>query len=185
VMAVAEVKGASAPVSVYLPGGTTKPLVGKGRKAQGVKTRWYDFYTNKIYDGGQRIERRCTINEMPVYVRAGSVMPFGPEVQYSSEKAWDDLEIRVYPGADGQFTLYEDEGDNYNYEKGHFSEIGFYWDDAARTLTIGGRAGSFKGMLKERRFRIVLVNAGKGPGNQPMEGGRVVEYRGKKVDVKF
>ena len=185
VMAVSEVKGASAPVSVYLPGGTTKPLLEKGRKAQGVKTRWYDFYTNKVYDGGQRIQRRCTINEMPVYVRAGSIMPFGPEVQYSSEKSWDNLEIRVYPGADGEFTLYEDEGDNYNYENGKFTEITFYWDDAARMLTITGCDSSFKGMLKKRQFRIVLVNQSKGPGNQPMEGGRVVEYRGKKVDVKF
>ena len=95
---------------------------------------------------------------MPVYVKAGSILPFGPAVQYTSEKKWDNLEIRVYPGADADFTLYEDEGDNYNYEKGAFSQIRFHWDDAARTLTIGERKGDYKGMLKKRNFRILVVN---------------------------
>ena len=185
VMAVSDVRQATAPVSVYLPGGTTPALAIKGRKAQGAKTRWYDFYTNRVYDGGQQIQRPCPITEMPVYVRAGSVMPFGPEVQYSSEKPWDNLEIRVYPGADGQFTLYEDEGDNYNYEKGQFTEINFYWDDAARTLSISGRNGSYRGMLKKRQFRIVLVGQGSGRGDQPMQGAKVVNYSGKKMEVRL
>jgi alpha-D-xyloside xylohydrolase len=129
--------------------------------------------------------RPTPITQLPVYVRAGSIMPFGPDVQYSSEKAWDDLEIRVYPGANASFTLYEDEGDNYNYEKGAFSEICFKWNDAARQLTIDERKGSFKGMLQQRRFRIVLVDNKSGAGNLPMQGGKSVSYDGKAVSVSF
>ena len=164
-----ELKKAAAPVKVYLP---------KGAK-------WYDFWTNELFDGGRELMRPTPITQLPVYVRAGSIMPFGPDVQYSSEKAWDDLEIRVYPGANASFTLYEDEGDNYNYEKGAFSEICFKWNDAARQLTIDERKGSFKGMLQQRRFRIVLVDNKSGAGNLPMQGGKSVSYDGKAVSVSF
>ena len=149
------------------------------------KARWYDFYTNRLYDGGQTVRRSTPISEMPVYVRAGSILPFGPEVQTTGEQPWDSLEIRIYTGADGHFTLYEDEGDNYNYEQGAFTEIGFEWDDARRTLTIGGRKGRFEGMLKKRHFRIVLVDSHSPRGDQPMPGGRVVEYKGKKTVLKI
>jgi alpha-D-xyloside xylohydrolase len=91
-----------------------------------------------------------------MFVRAGSILPLGPEMQYVGEKAWDNLEIRVYPGADGSFTLYEDEGDNYNYEKGYHATITFVWNDKARTLTIGTRQGGYKGMILDRKFTIVL-----------------------------
>ena len=155
-------------VSVYLP-----------------KARWYDFYTNRLYDGGQTVRRSTPISEMPVYVRAGSILPFGPEVLTTGEQPWDNLEIRIYTGADGHFTLYEDEGDNYNYEQGAFTEIGFEWDDARRTLTIAGRKGRFEGMLKKRHFRIVLVDSHSPRGDQPMPGGRVVEYKGKKTVLKI
>ena len=136
-----DVKQAAAPVEVYLPEGND----------------WYDFWTNERLNGGQTLRRPCPIDIMPVYVKAGSILPWGPDVQYASEKPWDDLEIRVYPGADATFTLYEDEGDNYNYEKGAFTEITFNWKDATRELTIGTRQGAFKGMLKHRRFHIVVM----------------------------
>ena len=144
-----DIKQAAAPVKVYLPKGT----------------KWFDFWDNSQYDGGQEVLRPCPINIMPVFVKAGSILPFGPEVQYASEKAWDNLEIRVYPGADGSFILYEDEGDNYNYEKGAFSEITFTYNDATHELTISDRKGNYKGMLKNRKFNIVLVNKNCAAGN--------------------
>lgn len=162
-----DVKKAAAPVEVYLP---------KGDK-------WYDFWSNALYEGGQCIQRPCPIDIMPVFVKAGTILPFGPEVQYSGEKPWDELEIRVYPGADGKFTLYEDEGDNYNYEKGKFSEIQFSWDEAGRTLSIAPCKGSFKGMLQNRKFHIVLVDKDSGVGNMPMQATKTVDYNGNAVKI--
>jgi alpha-D-xyloside xylohydrolase len=124
----------------YLPKGTT----------------WYDFWTNKAYKGGQDVTIATSFDRVPMFVRAGSILPLGPEMQYVGEKAWDSLELRVYPGADGSFTLYEDEGDGYNYEKGVYSTILFTWNDRTRTLTIGQRQGTFPGMLQQRQFTIVL-----------------------------
>jgi len=118
--------------------------------------QWYDFWTNKFYKGGQTVTLETTFDRVPMFVRAGSILPLGPEMQYVGEKAWDNLEIRVYPGADGVFTLYEDEGDNYNYEKGYYATITFVWNDKARTLTIGTRQGGYKGMILDRQFTIVL-----------------------------
>ena len=157
-------------VEVYLP--------------QGAK--WYNFWTNEMHSGGQTVSMPCPIDIMPVYVKAGSILPFGPAVQYTSEKKWDNLEIRVYPGADADFTLYEDEGDNYNYEKGAFSQIRFHWDDAARTLTIGERKGDYKGMLKKRNFRILVVNRQSPSGDkEPPQFSRSVRYNGKAQTIKL
>ena len=117
---------------------------------------WYDFWTNKTYKGGQNITFETSFDRVPMFIRAGSILPLGPEMQYVGEKAWDNLEIRVYPGADGDFTLYEDEGDGYNYEKGIYTTITFHWTNKSRTLTIGNRKGEYPGMLKTRRFTIVL-----------------------------
>ncbi len=164
-----DVRQAAAPVSVYLPQGN----------------QWYDFWNNALYDGGQNIQRLCPIDIMPVFVKAGTILPFGPEVQYSSEKPWDELEIRVYPGADGSFTLYEDEGDNYNYEKGQFSEIQFSWDEANHTLSIAPRKGNFKGMLQSRRFNVVLVTADSDAGDKPMKPSKTVVYDGKTVEIQL
>ena len=175
-------------VEVYLPKGKVPVLETMYKKASlrcYTDVKWYDFYTNQLYDGGQTVNRSTPISEMPVYVKAGSILPFGPEVQYNDEKTLDNLEIRIYPGGDGQFTLYEDEGDNYNYEQGAFSEIKFYWDDARRSLLIAGRTGKFKGMLKKRQFRIVIVDGQSPRGDQPMTGGRVVKYKGKKTEIRF
>ena len=132
-------------------------------------TVWYDFWTNKKYNGGQNVTLQTTIDCVPMFVRAGSIVPIGPEMQYVGEKSWDDLELRVYPGADGQFVLYEDEGDNYNYEKGVYSTIQIKWNDRTHTLTIGERQGSFKGMLQQRHFTIVMPD-----GKQ-----QTIEYTGK------
>ena len=117
---------------------------------------WYDFWTNKSYKGGQNVTLETQIDRVPMFVRAGSILPLGPEMQYVGEKAWDNLEIRVYPGANGSFTLYEDEGDSYSYERGVYSTITFSWNDKARQLTIGARKGEFLGMLMSRRFTVVL-----------------------------
>ena len=117
---------------------------------------WYDFWTNKSFKGGQNVTLETQLDRVPMFVRAGSILPLGPEMQYVGEKAWDNLEIRVYPGANGSFVLYEDEGDNYNYEKGVYSTITFSWNDKARKLTIGARKGEFPGMLMSRQFTIVL-----------------------------
>lgn len=159
-------KGA-APVSVYLPEGA----------------KWYDFWTGECIEGGREIMRPCPISEMPVYVRAGSIMPWGPEVQYSSEKSWDNLEMRVYPGADGRFVLYEDRGDGYDYERGKYTQIEFEWDDASRTLTIGNRKGAYPTMLRNRKFNIVMMNHGTGAGSVPVQAVRTVEYNGEKTKI--
>jgi len=145
---------------------------------------WYDFWTGEKLAGGQGVSRAAPLDLIPVYVRAGSVLPLGPRVQYATEKKWDSLVIRVYPGADGDFTLYEDENDNYNYEKGAYSEIRFHWDDKKRVLTIGERKGGFAGMLTKRRFSIVVMDADRGLQSSSGEP-RSVEYEGKPLDLHF
>lgn len=127
-------------------------------------TSWFDFWTGKRFEGGQTIKTDAPMDKLPLFVKAGSIVPMGKFVQYAGEKSADTLEIRVYVGADGKFELYEDEGDNYNYEKGNFSIIPFSWDDKKQILTIGQRQGSFTSYLKERNFNIVLVNSNKGIG---------------------
>ena len=114
---------------------------------------WYDFASGERLKGGRTVTRETHLDSVPLYVRAGAILPLGPDVQYTNEKPWDDLEIRVYPGADGRFTLYEDEGDSYRYEQGACSTIEFTL--RGRTLTVGARSGSFPGMLQQRRFRVV------------------------------
>lgn len=147
---------------------------------------WYDFWTNERLDGGQEITKETSIDLIPLYIKAGTILPIGPEVQYATEKPWDNLEIRIYEGADGEFTLYEDENDNYNYEKGIYSTITFGWNDARKVLTIGCRDGSFPGILKERRFRIVRVGRDKANGMEQVEQfDRVVDYNGKKVTLQL
>ena len=134
---------------------------------------WYDFWTGKRYKGGQNVTIETTFDRVPMFVRAGSILPLGPEMQYVGEKAWDNLEIRVYPGADGSFTLYEDEGNNYNYETGAYTTITFQWNDRTRKLTIGQRQGSYPGMLQTRQFTIVMPDGQK----------QTVSYEGREVTV--
>ena len=122
---------------------------------------------------------------MPLYIKAGSILAFGPDVQYTSETPWNDLEVRIYPGADGSWTLYEDEGDNYNYEKGMYTNIPFEWNDAERTLTIGDRKGSYKGMLADRNFRIVLVDGKTAGADTAASTTRSVAYNGTATSIKL
>ena len=135
---------------------------------------WYDFWTNKAYKGGRNVTLETTFDRVPMFVRAGSILPLGPEMQYVGEKAWDNLELRVYPGADGRFVLYEDEGDNYNYEKGAYSVIQFGWNDKTHTLTIGARKGSYPGMLQTRTFTVVW----------PDGTTKTVNYQGQEINIK-
>lgn len=137
--------------------------------------KWYDFWSNKSYAGGKTITIPTHLNTIPLYVKAGSILPIGPDVQYTTEKKWDDMEVRVYAGADGTFTLYEDEFDNYNYEKGAFTTIRFAWNDKAQQLTIDDREGSYEGMITNRTFRIVVIKDGK------IIQQKTVAYSGTKV----
>lgn len=163
----------------------TKPGVTEWQVYLPEGTAWWDFWTNEKQQGGRTVNRAVTKDILPLYIKAGSILPFGPKVQYSTEKNWDNLEIRVYPGADGTFTLYEDENDNYNYEDGAYATITFRWDDAARRLTIENREGSFPGMLQNRKFKVILADPESGAGDQPMKGGKTVNYTGKKTSVKL
>lgn len=145
--------------NVYLPAGTN----------------WYDFWTNEKIKGGQEIITKTTIDMIPLYVKEGAIIPFGPKVQFAAEKKWDNLEIKVYPGKDGSFVLYEDEFDNYNYEKGAYSEIEFLWNETSKRLTISNRKGQYNGMLTSRKFTIVMPNGSE----------KVINYNGKKVEEEF
>ena len=136
---------------------------------------WYDFWTGKQYKGGQDVTIETALNRVPMFVRAGSILPLGPEMQYVGEKSWDNLELRIYPGADGSFTLYEDEGDSYRYEQGAYSTIQMQWNDKTATLTIAARQGSYPGMLQSRRFTVVLPD-----GRQ-----QTVNYDGSEQSVKL
>ena len=139
-------------------------------------TQWYDYWTNERLEGGQTVKADGTLAHCPVYVKAGSILPLcKKEVMNANIADWQTLDMIIYPGADATFTLYEDEGDNYNYEQGAYSTITLQWNDRKRTLTIGKREGSFKGMLENRTFRIQL------PGGQS----KTVEYNGSKVEIKF
>lgn len=148
-------------------------------------TDWYDFWTGEKFAGGNKVSRQTPLDIIPLYVKAGSILPIGPAVQYAEEKKWDNLEVRIYPGANGRFVLYEDENDNYNYQRGIYSTITLDWDDKKKTLTISDRNGSFPGMLATRTFNIVLVNTTRGGGSDhASQPDTVVTYTGKKITVK-
>jgi alpha-D-xyloside xylohydrolase len=140
--------------------------------------KWYDFYSGEQFEGGQKKTVGAPLEHIPLFVPAGTILPIGDVMQYTSEKKADDIEIRVYPGKDGKFTLYEDEGTNYNYEKGAFSTINFEYNNALGTLTISPRKGSFDGMLSKRTFRIVNVT-------KANQASKVVQYDGYSVTIKL
>jgi len=144
--------------NVYLPAGT----------------QWYDYWTNARLDGGQTVSAAAPIARSPLYIKAGTILPLGPDVQYANENRFDNLDLVVYPGADATFTLYEDEGDNYNYEQGSYTTIPLTWNDRSRTLTIGRRAGSFPGMPTTRTFRVRIIGGTE----------KTVTYTGRAVSVK-
>jgi len=145
---------------------------------------WYDFWTGQKVNGGQAETVDAPLSQIPLYVKAGSIIPMGPFIQYANESA-DPLEVRIYRGADGTFTLYEDEGDSYNYEKGKYSEIQFSWNDTARQLTIAKRQGNFEGMLTHRTFQIVLVDSNHGSGVEIGKPDQTVDYVGSKAIVSL
>ena len=165
----------------------------RSRRVYFPKGGWYDFYTGQYIDTESRplvensgwAEVDAPYSRMPLYVRAGSIIPFGPAMQWSDEKPADDILLAVYAGKDACFNLYEDENVNYNYEKGFFANIPITWDEAARTLTIGERKGSFEGMLQNRNFRVILVEPGRPWSYDPDAPGVAVSYDGKPVEVKF
>ena len=149
-----------------------------------ASAQWIDFWTGKAFSGGQTIIAPAPIEIMPLYVKAGSIIPMGPYIQYATEKPADPIELRIYPGADGKFELYEDENDNYNYEKGKDAVIPFLWNNKEKILTIGERKGEFDGMLQERTINIVLVNPSAGIGIEPSNTFKAIHYSGKKIKVK-
>ena len=140
---------------------------------------WYDFYTGRFQEGGVRKTVDAPYEKMPLYVRAGSIVPVGPDMQWSDEKPAEVIDLYVYKGADGEFTLYEDENVNYNYEKGAYAMIDFAYDDASGVLTIGKRSGEFPGMLDERVFNVIPVS-------KACNGKAVkVAYSGEEVTVSL
>ena len=147
---------------------------------------WYDLYTGAYYKGGQTIEADAPYEKMPVFVREGSIIPFGPEIEWATEVEPDTINLYVYAGADGKFCLYEDEGTNYNYEKGYYTTIDFTYDNANSKLTIGERKGSYEGMAESRHFNVVLVgkDANKALDLDNPEG-KMVEYSGKSIEVEL
>jgi alpha-D-xyloside xylohydrolase len=168
---------------MFGPAFLVNPVTEPGKKSRRVylpeSTIWFDFWTGEQLTGGQTIIAPAPVETIPLYIKAGSIVPMGPFLQYATEKPADPLEIRIYPGADGTFVLYEDENNNYNYEKGLFSTISFRWNDANHQLTIDKRKGKFPGMPEKRTFMIVLVNKNKGTGTGITENpDKIVQYSG-------
>ncbi len=146
---------------------------------------WYDFYSGRYVNGGCTLDADAPYERIPLYVREGAIIPLGPDMQYSDEKPASEITLYVYTGQDGTFTLYEDEGVNYNYEKGRYATIPFAYDEAEGTLTVGDRKGEFPGMLKERTFNVVKVGK---DAPQPFDmkaKGIAVKYDGKAQTVKL
>ncbi|HEY1265478.1 MAG TPA: glycoside hydrolase family 31 protein [Terriglobales bacterium] len=160
------------------PGSTT-------RRMYLPQATWYDFWTGRSSSGGKVIDTPSPLEQIPLYVRAGSILPLGPEMEWATQKAEDPIELRVYRGANGSFTLYEDENDTYNYEKGAYASIPIHWDDGKQTLTIGDRKGQFPGMLTSRTFQIVWVGDKHGAGiGHESKPDKIVQYSGKQIEVK-
>ena len=148
--------------------------------------KWYDFWTGAAPSGGQDIEAEAPLDRMPLYVRAGSILPMGPEIEYAAQNPGGPIELRIYRGADGQFDLYEDAGDSYDYEKGQHSVIPIRWNESAGLLTIGGRQGSFPGMIEKRTFRIVVVESGHGIGGEVTTAAdKEITYEGNQIQVSL
>lgn len=146
---------------------------------------WFDFWTGKHFNGGQSIKTDAPLDKIPLFVKAGSIIPMGKIIQYTGEKSADTLEIRVYKGADAKFDLYEDEGDNYNYEKGRYTIVSFNWNEKSQSLTISDRKGNYTGSLAKRIFNVVLVSENRGSGIHSNSIGEKVNYTGTKVVIKL
>jgi len=173
---------------LFGPAILVSPVYNEGATSRTVylpRATWYDFWTGERLEGGKRIQADAPLERIPLFVRAGSIVPMGPKMEWATEKPADPIELRIYPGADGDFTFYEDENDSYRYEKGAHATIALHWDDGAKTLTIGAREGSFAGMLAEHTFRLVVVGKGHGGGIQESEAVEAtVVYKGEKMAVR-
>ena len=168
---------------LFGPAILVSPVTTQGASSRSVylpKATWYDFWTGSKVEGDKRIEADAPLSKLPLYVRAGSIVPMGPTMEWSTEKPADPLEVRVYPGADGDFTLYEDENDGYDYVKGQHATIQLHWDDTAKTLTFGARQGGFPGMSQNHIFNVVVVSEGHGVG-VGSETGRSLVYNGDQI----
>ncbi len=175
---------------MFGPSFLVSPVLEGNVKTWGVylpenKAGWFDFWTGDHFEGGQNIKIDAPMSTIPLFVKAGSIVPLGKFMQYSNEKQSDTLEIRVYAGADGKFELYEDEGTNYDYENGEYSIIPFEWDEQEQTLIIGKREGGFDGMLSQRVFNIVWIDESNGAGIEIENTDISVEYSGEKVEIKM
>jgi alpha-D-xyloside xylohydrolase len=167
----------------FLVNPVTEPAA-TSRRVYLPQAKWYDFWSGVSEEGGREIAAAAPLDRLPLFIRAGSILPMGPDVEWSDEKPADPIELRVYRGADGEFVLYEDENDNYNYEKGAYAKIPFRWDDAKQTLTIGQRLGEFPGMLPSRTFRIVFVGENHGVGIEPFGApDKIANYSGQPITV--
>lgn len=175
------------PVTQQLYSGTDSNQLGTTRKVYlPENTDWIDFWTGKKLKGGQTIDAAAPIEIMPLYVREGSIVPMGPVMEYATQKPASTIELRIYPGADGHFTLYEDANNTYNYEKGEYSTFTFTWNDKTKELSISNRKGTFPGMLKSRTFKVVLVNENKGTGvEETGKPDKIVQYDGRALKVKL
>ena len=145
---------------------------------------WYDFYTGKYFKGGEKLTVDASLDKIPLFIREGAIVPTGPAIQYAEEKTDGEITLHVYAGKDGHFTLYEDENNNNDYQKGIYSTIEFRWSQANRTLTLGKRSGEFPGMVKERTFNIVVVSPEHAAGFDAA-GGKSVKYDGSEKVVTF
>ncbi len=167
---VANGDGTTQTRSVYLPEGTD----------------WFDFWTGKKFTGGQTIDAAAPIDIIPLFIKAGSIIPMGLEMEYATQKPAVSIELRIYPGADGIFKFYEDGNDTYNYEKGAYATFNFTWNDTDKELTISARKGSFPGMLQSRIFNVVVVKENNGTGEtQTANFDKVIHYDGKEIKVKL
>jgi alpha-D-xyloside xylohydrolase len=140
---------------------------------------WYDFWSGDKLGGNRRITADAPLDRIPLYVRAGSILPLGPEIEYAEQRTSEPMELRIYRGADGSFTLYNDRGDTYAYENGQHATVSLHWDDRSATLTIGARQGEYPGMPREQEFRVVLVDGSKAGATKQ------VRYSGQQATVSF
>ncbi|WP_312193392.1 DUF5110 domain-containing protein, partial [Sphingobacterium sp.] len=166
------------------------PVTEKGATSRKIHfpkgTSWYDLYSGKRIAGGQDLLVAAPYERIPVYVKAGAILPIGPVMQYTTEKKPDVLDLYIYTGANGQFSLYEDEGTNYNYEKGKYSRIDFSYDHSTHTLSLANRQGAFDGMLTKRKFNIIFVSDSNVVGlDVASKKSMAVTYTGKALQIKL
>jgi alpha-D-xyloside xylohydrolase len=174
---------------MFGPAFLVNPVTEQGATSRAVylpPAAWYDFWTGERLTGDQHIEAAAPLDRMPLFVRAGSIVPLGPEIEYAEQSPGAPIELRIYRGADGSFDLYNDAGDTYAYEKGEHAVIPMHWDDASSTLTLGGREGSYPGMPQKQTFRVILVGRDHGAGAQiAATADREIVYDGQSMSVKM